>query len=641
MRSAPRIVFPVLAGILLIFSSACSNTVSGTRVDSPKSKSRWSLTQDRLEAVPGSPDWAKKTWILKVSRALRAGAGLRPDEKLDDLVKLEDSQIVDHFLNDPQFLESVLDFNLHWLGFKSNIYRRPDGMLNMDLVTFANAVQSVKEVAKQGDYLKILDLRPPVFMEPLSEPRREDADKEVPAEPLRARYFQKILDTGDELIAMAEANPSESVPDFCKRIANKLGEQQYAFLAAGVSGNFVFSNLFHPEWYGPVSSRCIFSDDLSPIDWAATFRNIKKKNAAFIQQMPAFVPDNYQIKGLADFRALDLRAMGISKPSPYFAPFAISLKLTNSSTNRNRKRAAYILSRFFCDDLTPIDVEDSGHGGGGEVHASDHTCQACHYKLDPMAGFFKDYGRQFTEYSAASSIVFDDQARADLASYQKPWLNPEGSERKWNIGYVRSITKPKLNSYGESLDDLFKVLHEAPEVKRCMMTRMFEYYVDEGQVLDPNYRDWLAQSFTETAETNSTRAFKESVARLVQSKTFREEDPSPDQCYDFAPGSGPAVDGFPPCLPAAIIQRNCVSCHFDTDQEVKGLDLSSTTLLNGERTFVHVDEHGVQRTRKDTLQRILERLSSSDPEKRMPQNKYMDAVEREKLYLWVNEGLNP
>ncbi len=67
------------------------------------------------------------------------------------------------------------------------------------------------------------------------------------------------------------------------------------------------------------------------------------------------------------------------------------MALANSSTNYNRKRAAYVLKRFFCDDLNPVGFEDPAEHIGG-AHGSQTSCYACHYKLDPMAGFFRNHG---------------------------------------------------------------------------------------------------------------------------------------------------------------------------------------------------------------------------------------------------------
>src|SRR5581483_2430968 len=109
--------------------------------------------------------------------------------------------------------------------------------------------------------------------------------------------------------------------------------------------------------------------------------------------------------------------------------------LPNSSTNYDRKRAAYILQRFFCDDLTPVNVEAPAQHGGSE-HASNPSCFACHYKLDPMAGFFRTLGIDFKDYSQKTYIVFDDGAYTNSANYWKAWQPGPDATHPYNVGYV-------------------------------------------------------------------------------------------------------------------------------------------------------------------------------------------------------------
>ncbi len=105
-------------------------------------------------------------------------------------------------------------------------------------------------------------------------------------------------------------------------------------------------------------------------------------------------------------------------------PFDVWRNLPNSSTNGNRKRAAYVLKRFFCDDLNPLGTLAPDHPNPDDRHASDPSCQACHYKLDPMAGFFRNHGVIGLDFANTGSISFDDGVSRNLDEYTEAWRDP-------------------------------------------------------------------------------------------------------------------------------------------------------------------------------------------------------------------------
>jgi hypothetical protein len=57
------------------------------------------------------------------------------------------------------------------------------------------------------------------------------------------------------------------------------------------------------------------------------------------------------------------------------------------------------------------------------------------------------------------------------------------------------------------------------------------------------------------------------------------------------------------------------------------------------RTFPHLDKDSHQLSPQETLARIIERLSSTDPHLRMPKNRLMSSQERQELFLWAQEEL--
>jgi hypothetical protein len=91
---------------------------------------------------------------------------------------------------------------------------------------------------------------------------------------------------------------------------------------------------------------------------------------------------------------------------------------------------------------------------------------------------------------------------------------------------------------------------------------------------------------------------------------------------------------------AFILQKNCAQCHGGPDGNA-GLDLTSwVPAPDGKsRTFPHLDHDRKQIAPHETLARMAERLSATDPAVRMPKQMVMAAQERQELFRWVQEEL--
>jgi hypothetical protein len=249
-----------------------------------------------------------------------------------------------------------------------------------------------------------------------------------------------------------------------------------------------------------------------------------------------------------------------------------------------------------------------------------------------MAGFFRTRGSLFFDFAGTKDITFDDGATADLATYTQAWRAPAGSSRTWDVGYVRSVDDDTHNDYGESMEDLHALLRRAPEVKRCLVRRLFEYVVDEDQTIDAGYLNYLADQFTQRSKTNSSDAFKWTVSQLMLSQSFQQSDPDPSQCYDYPPGFNPA--GSPPCRVSYILHQNCAMCHGAGG--AGGLNLDAwITLPDGSKAFPHFGADGKQIPLAETLSEMVMRLSSSDPNVRMPFYRYMNPIDRQELFQWA------
>jgi hypothetical protein len=236
-------------------------------------------------------------------------------------------------------------------------------------------------------------------------------------------------------------------------------------------------------------------------------------------------------------------------------------------------------------------------------------------------------------------LTFDDQAEVARDRYDANWRARPGSGRAWDVGYVRSPRWEDKNSYGESLGDLSRIVRSAPEAKRCLMKRLFEYMTAENQTIDGGYLDQLTRAFEAEAAKNSAEAMKNAIVRVLQSETYRQQNPDPERCYDRAVGAD-AANG-PPCRVAFILQKNCTQCHSSAVGGRTSLDLGAWVPAPDGRnlTFPHLGRDKRQLPAHDTMTRIMQRLSATDAKVRMPRNKLMSSQERQQLYLWAQEEL--
>jgi hypothetical protein len=609
------------------------------------------ISADAQGVLEGASLWQKRWWIDRTARLLRGGEGLGPEDDLDALLPLSKEEIARGFMLDERFGDAVLDFNLYFLGFKSDLLKS-GGAYDRTVFDFPNAVAAAQALLKDGDYFKLFDLEGPFYMaplrsEPLDEPPQPGDEGLTPAQ-LRSKAMREIEAVFADALALAHAKPAPRLAELCKGVEALADSGQTltprlhrAFDDAEIFALIRGEVLAQPlemlakiaetacdERTAPAAARKRLVDGLE-----SALAQIKRAFSAIAE----FEPDRYQPKSVREFKRFTLSAFPTQQKWLSFG-FEQGMALGNSSTNFNRKRAAYVLKRFFCDDLIPIGFESPQQHVAG-VHGSQTSCYACHHKLDPMAGFFRSYGAYFFDYARSPDIIFDDLASKDRALYEAVW-KAASKQPAWNIGYIRSARFQSYNSYGISMGDLARILRTAPEVKRCLVKRLHEYIVAEDQTVDRGYLDYLTREFEAEAAVNASRAFKSTIVRLLQSKAYEQRDADPKRCYDAAPNSVPGEG--PPCRVAFILSKNCAQCHnAAAEDDAARLDVGSWVLApDGQRRiFRHLDDKLGQLPARDSLARLIERLSSSDASLRMPKGKVMGSDERQELFLWAQEEL--
>jgi hypothetical protein len=597
-------------------------------------------------------DWESLWWLDRTARLLRGGDGLGTEDDIPALEKLSEEEVARRFMADPRFGDAMLDFNMYFLGFKIDSVKI-DGTYVDNAFDFPNAVSAAQAMMTGGDYFSLFDLEGPFFMAPLSmedpEEDPEPGDRGLSPQQMRAKAIGEVRSAFEKLIANGKANSATDPQRVCADLNEVL------FRAEDFTDRF-YRSFNDPEIFALSRGRVLLdplemlsaiadsecsSDSKPPIDTERIAVALDRAYAQFsraMQEVESFEPSVYQPQSLAEFRSFDLKTFPYTKTWLAFG-YEQGIALANSSTNYNRKRAAYVLSRYLCDDLTPVGVEDPKEHASG-AHGSDTSCYACHYKLDPMAGFFRNYGALFSDAARLPDIIFDDLANADRKAYASFWQTPKGSERRWNIGYVRSPRWTERNDYGENVGDLSRIIRNAPEAKRCLMKRLVDYMVGDDQTIDGAYLDELTGKFTAEARVNSSSAMKNAIIRVLKSNAYRERNRDPQKCYDHAEGA--RTSDTPPCRVAYILQKNCTQCHDSAFSGDGNLDLGAWIDAPGGKgeTFPHLDDAFAQISPRETLAQFVDRISSSDPKKRMPKNKLMSSPERQELFLWAQQELS-
>jgi hypothetical protein len=590
-----------------------------------------------IDPISEISQYEKKMWLAKAYRLLRGGSGWRATDNIEAPLSRTRGDLVHSLINDTQFGDFVLDFNLYFLGFKRDRLRDDLEMLTQGPFDFPQALNSAKKTLQCGDYEALFQMDQDLFAPSLKPPLLPEGAPEewrsLPPQDFREKIFAGIQSPLDQLIADIAADPLRSQLQNCQSLIESLNQTVNYYFSLGAPLNLITLGPIE-GWYTSLLNNCIPGNSV-PFNFIQALQETKSKNQIFFSRLSAFVPETYSDRKLTAIRAFEMTDLS-HKPINQFTGLRFSL--VNSSTNYNRKRASFVLSRFFCDDLTPIGIEDGGLSADHR-HGSAPSCMACHHRLDPMAGFFKDMGFRFENFSQKSQITFDDGNVLDKSKYQSAWKATPTENREWNIGYIRSVKESWRNSYGVDLHDLFEIIKSAPEVKRCLVKRLFEYLVAENQVIDGSYLDFLTHQYTYTAQFNSSLAFKELVADIILGKSFLQTDLNPQECYDSTPGHQPGKN--PPCRVNFLLQKNCAGCH-QPNNLLGGLDVTRWVESSKDEPrphFVHVDLAGKQYPSAISFARFIDRLNSSDPERRMPLKQFMDSGERESLFRWANDML--
>lgn len=630
----------------------------------------------RNQSLVLAPEISHEEWLEKVSQTLRNGASLTDEEfeayvdKTDDASKEE---FVAKMMEDPRFAETLLKFGLFYFNRAANRIKTAasmPGMFNYDENVYAmpSVLAAAAAIAKDpnGDFFgEILNPRPSIYFAPLVV--TDEAAYQVLIDKFKAALQEALApvkDPGPD----DDNNGANAIATACGNGGNMMYEWYYRQQGANLKALFGdrLGMQLGNEWLvktfssvdcagifiqGENGAESRFAYKTTPAKLRAKLTSIDLAATKIIEQLRPLHRTTAGVKGLFELTRFD--SAGIANADELSTAFTLEgfwKSLRNSSTNRNRKRAAYIFRTFLCEDLTPLDIDISG-GAGETAHASSPACQGCHYKLDPMGGIFRYIGANGASFVGQDALIFDDDAIVQGDAYKdylKGWA-PNGHEQ---IGVYKAKDTPHPGWQSTVVevpkeDDLGKLMYflrrNSPEAKQCIARRMAEFFISNKQVYDGG---WLGDltAYIDSGE-GSGEFLRLGITRLMMSNSFKRRENQLNQCYDFAENA--TIGSTPPCDISLVIENNCVRCHngsFVPNSKITYVNFGKwVDFPDGGKGFEHYElVNGVKklRDRRSSLEEIRERINSSDSKRRMPTVGAMSLNDRSGFTKWLDGQLS-
>lgn len=568
----------------------------------------------------------KADWLEKASRVLRGGDGLGPRDDFDALMKTPREEIVDQWMRDRRFGDSVLAFNLYYLGraidrVKTNA---PTGGYKYDPIVFQfpQALAAAQAVVTGGNYFDLFSARPPIFRTVNGGGSASDRAQVVGA-----------LDAAITLTTTDRTQGCNRFSSGVSQAVTKLSPR--GFQPPVTLGAWARSNAAYPQ-----TIDCRATTTMPTEALLASMHKVRDVVDGVFAQLEAR-PVPSQLWSVTDIPPIHAAADGFPALAPPLSKQFFA-NLPSTSTNNQRKRAAFMLKTYFCDDLTPLSVPaPDPDAGPGDVHASNPACQACHYRLDPMGALFRNFGKNGDDFTGQTRIIFDDNITftdAAKEQYLAQWKNPDGSFRAgyWVLGRDgKPMREPGwTNADGDTMDGLFSYLPRSKVVKACLVRRLAEYVLGPKQIYDREWLNEISRGFQNGPA--SGEAFKSVVKSLVLSRTFQTHDPRPGSCYD-APADAPPNRS--PCAVAYVVNTHCTGCH-NSPKGPGNLDLTDwRDVGGGVFSWTHTDDEGRQLPREESLRRIRFRITTTDREKKMPLARTMPEGDVTQFTEWLDTTL--
>lgn len=215
-----------------------------------------------------------------------------------------------------------------------------------------------------------------------------------------------------------------------------------------------------------------------------------------------------QIQEEYTFDSEDKRIAGAITTKRFFARYS------NTSINKNRRRAAAIFRIFLCDDMQaaitsnkdrseyllnfvfPKKLENQTQiqniANSEAAHGERADCMACHYKLDPMGRVFGGSGNSLAPISFKGDLVY--QTKTD-----------------------KTVSVPV-----DGLGQLASVLVEQRDYKACQTKHFWDWFIGEDRELSEEAHNQLIEKYESLdGKTNDFIHYLVNRAEFYEKATMR------------------------------------------------------------------------------------------------------------------------
>ncbi|MBK8201472.1 MAG: IS1 family transposase [Bdellovibrionales bacterium] len=230
------VTFSLLSFFALVACNAVHSPRNGSTTRLRERPQEFCLTRV-IDPISALSQNEKKLWLAKAYRLLRGGKGLRSTDDIEALQLKTRGVLIQSLIDDAQFGDFVLDFNLYFLGFKRDRLRDDLGMLTQGPFDFSQALNSAIQTLQCGDYETLLQLDQKLFAAPLKSPiLPEGAPEEwrsLPPQDLRKKIFTEIQSPIDQLISDIKVDPSRNQAQTCQSFFDSLGQAFLYYFSLG------------------------------------------------------------------------------------------------------------------------------------------------------------------------------------------------------------------------------------------------------------------------------------------------------------------------------------------------------------------------------------------------------------------------
>jgi hypothetical protein len=265
-------------------------------------------------------------WLDKASRRLRDGRGLDRRDDVPSLLQLSKAEAIERLMHEDEFGDTVLDFNLYFLGFKPNrviegVNRAGGKIYNRFAYGYPQTIHAAREVTNGKNFLSLFELNQPWYIDPIAENQPQESKNSSSTYEervnIRRRLAVEVVSAREDFRRWFEEKKGNLTrAEICKKLLDGpiLKVSSKASLSGGIASplnRWVFE-LIDPA-IGYCGGHASDTEFLKSLD---TYANVLIQ---ILQNSDELDADRYVIRRLSDVRELNPQQLGVPEDSLRFS----------------------------------------------------------------------------------------------------------------------------------------------------------------------------------------------------------------------------------------------------------------------------------------------------------------------------------